>query len=121
MAKEIAKGKARWCILRDAVVNNKLTDNKDVNFSMSGRRFTSFGLFLQTSCDCLLTVTQQLQSVSKTEGLVKPNACPWFLYALKDAVSSLSVWIKHPVQSLDLKVKLALACDVQDSKVFCLI
>lgn len=84
--------KARWAMLRKAILEKKVHKNELLH---SVRSFSSFELFSCKQCTCL----------NKPENLVsKKEECLWFSYTCKDIFRSKSIWIQHPSVKTNLEV-----------------
>nr|CAB3227517.1 calmodulin-lysine N-methyltransferase-like [Phallusia mammillata] len=85
----MSKSQARWDILRNAIVEKKLTGDGDSSFSNSVRRFGSFDLFARKQCNCVVNSDKPTTRKTKEE-------CRWFSYTCQEVPESLDVWIQHP-------------------------
>lgn len=94
---KMSKSKARWRILRNAIVEKKLTAEGDGAFNDSVRRFQSFDLFLRKQCNCVSTCDKPTTRKTKQQ-------CQWFSYTCQEVTESADVWIKHPDPSVNVKV-----------------
>ena len=92
-----SKSKARWEILRNAIVDKRLVGSGDITFIQSVRRFDTFELFTRKQCTCVLKPDKRSANKKKPQ-------CSWFSYICEDIPFSKEVWIQHLFSDVNLKV-----------------
>ncbi|XP_076822779.1 calmodulin-lysine N-methyltransferase-like isoform X2 [Clavelina lepadiformis] len=91
-----SKSKARWEILRNAIVDKRLVGSGDITFIQSVRRFNTFELFTRKQCTCVLKPDKRSANKKKPQ-------CSWFSYICEDIPFSKEVWIQHLFSDVNLK------------------
>ena len=85
--------KARWAMLKNAILNKKLHGNELLH---SVRSFSSYELFSRKQCTLLNRPDDHFS---------KGDERLWFSYTCKDIIKSKPIWIQHPGIETNLKVK----------------
>uniref|UniRef100_H2YLQ9 Calmodulin-lysine N-methyltransferase n=1 Tax=Ciona savignyi TaxID=51511 RepID=H2YLQ9_CIOSA len=91
----MSKNKARWQLLKNAVVDKKVAGIGDFVLSQSVRSFFSFNLFVKTKCNCVGEGCNP-RAKDKTD-------CLWYAYTCDTLPYSKEIWVRHPDQRINLK------------------
>uniref|UniRef100_F7AGV8 Calmodulin-lysine N-methyltransferase n=2 Tax=Ciona intestinalis TaxID=7719 RepID=F7AGV8_CIOIN len=88
----MSKGKERWGVLKNAIVEKRIGDGCE---SQSTRNSFCFNLFTRKKCNCL----EKACVKSRKE----ENDCRWFAYVCNSMLSVKDIWINHPNPKTNLK------------------